>query len=451
MGGYLNHCSSECTAALQGSKELKQTNSQLKFIISNKKFMTFIEYLNTVDEVRDHISKLSLDELSDLSFEYYNIRQIILLQYIAKNLRKINKKPKYKKILKNKKESFIDDLDSLRPTNITIHTENHSVISNKKNKIILNTKNIARIKDSQGYDYGKYTNSCNVNKVKQSSLIHYKDNSITIDLNDLINNSNKSKYNFVKSNNKTYGEINFTNSIYKGYLKNQIPHCFGVLSINNQSVYKGEFNNGVLSGFGLYESCSFIEYEGEFIKGSFDGVGIEKWIDNKGNNIYIGDYKEGVRNGIGSYLWNDNSLYEGEFINGCFHGFGKYTYSDGSYYIGEWYKSKFNGYGELFTNRRNIYKGTFLKNKKDGFGLLLKDNELSISYWRNNNIHGLSKSILITENEVSNETFWVYINGVKKIRYESLEDALKMMKIEKEGVLFTYDVKSLLSLYDLLI
>ena len=37
MGGYLNHCSSECTAALQDTKELKQTNSQLKFIISNKK------------------------------------------------------------------------------------------------------------------------------------------------------------------------------------------------------------------------------------------------------------------------------------------------------------------------------------------------------------------------------------------------------------------------------
>ncbi len=110
-----------------------------------------------------------------------------------------------------------------------------------------------------------------------------------------------------------------------------------------------------------------------------------------------------------------------------------------------------NGYGELYIDKRNIYKGTFVKNKKDGFGLLLKDNELIISYWKNDSIHGLSRTILLTDNEVLNETYWVYINGVKKIRYDSLEDALEMIKIEKKGFIFTYDVKSLLSLFDILL
>jgi len=51
---------------------------------------------------------------------------------------------------------------------------------------------------------------------------------------------------------------------------------------------------------------------------------------------YVGEYKDGKRNGQGTITWSDGKNYVGEFKDGKFNGHGKLTWSDGKKYVGEW-------------------------------------------------------------------------------------------------------------------
>jgi len=55
---------------------------------------------------------------------------------------------------------------------------------------------------------------------------------------------------------------------------------------------------------------------------------------------YVGEYKDGKRNGQGTITWSDGKNYVGEFKDGKFNGHGKLTWSDGKKYVGEWKNGK---------------------------------------------------------------------------------------------------------------
>ena len=44
---------------------------------------------------------------------------------------------------------------------------------------------------------------------------------------------------------------------------------------------------------------------------------------------YIGEYKDGQRNGNGICTWPDGHKYEGQYKDNEFHGKGVYTWADG--------------------------------------------------------------------------------------------------------------------------
>jgi uncharacterized membrane protein YhaH (DUF805 family) len=54
-----------------------------------------------------------------------------------------------------------------------------------------------------------------------------------------------------------------------------------------------------------------------------------KYGDNP-NDKYIGDYKNGQKNGIGIYTFANGERYEGEFKDDMFHGNGTYYFADGT-------------------------------------------------------------------------------------------------------------------------
>jgi len=61
---------------------------------------------------------------------------------------------------------------------------------------------------------------------------------------------------------------------------------------------------------------------------------------------YVGEYKDGKRNGQGTVTWSDGKNYVGEFNDGKFNGHGKLTWSDGTKYVGEYKDGKtWNGTG----------------------------------------------------------------------------------------------------------
>ena len=58
------------------------------------------------------------------------------------------------------------------------------------------------------------------------------------------------------------------------------------------------------------------------------------WANDGG--VYVGEFKDGYKNGQGTMTYSNGDKYVGEFLNDVRHGHGTYTKSDGTEYTGEW-------------------------------------------------------------------------------------------------------------------
>ena len=77
------------------------------------------------------------------------------------------------------------------------------------------------------------------------------------------------------------------------------------------------------------------------------------------DHYYIGEFKNGLKNGKGVTFWNNGDpLYEGDYVNDKPEGFGKGYIDNGDYYIGEWKNGEMDGEGTLYDrNGRILFKG----------------------------------------------------------------------------------------------
>ena len=55
---------------------------------------------------------------------------------------------------------------------------------------------------------------------------------------------------------------------------------------------------------------------------------------------YVGEFRDGYRNGHGTFIWSDEGKYEGKWKDGKFHGQGTFTFSDGNKGVGEFRDNK---------------------------------------------------------------------------------------------------------------
>jgi len=120
----------------------------------------------------------------------------------------------------------------------------------------------------------------------------------------------------------------------------------GQYDFDNGSTYTGEFEDGKPHGRGtlyFYEINDFNEreYVGDFRYGRYDGVGKLEFIstnptiDNK-KLTYIGEFKEGKRNGRGILTDSYGNKYDGYFKDGYIHGEGTFYFSNGEIKYGSW-------------------------------------------------------------------------------------------------------------------
>ena len=65
----------------------------------------------------------------------------------------------------------------------------------------------------------------------------------------------------------------------------------------------------------------------------------------------LGEYKDGLKNGQGTFTWNDGGKYVGEFKDGLKNGQGTYTWNDGGKYVGEYKDGKYHGQGTLHLHK----------------------------------------------------------------------------------------------------
>jgi len=110
--------------------------------------------------------------------------------------------------------------------------------------------------------------------------------------------------------------------------------------------YVGEFKNYIPHGYGTFVWANGDKYYGEWKNGQSDGNGTKIW--NNGRK-YLGKFKEDKLHGRGTLFYPDGKKYEGEFLNGKRHGKGTFTYSDGSAYIGNFISGKEHGVGDCIS------------------------------------------------------------------------------------------------------
>ena len=92
-------------------------------------------------------------------------------------------------------------------------------------------------------------------------------------------------------------------------------NCFGTLTYPNGNEYVGEFKDGKRNGQGTYTFAN--------------------------GNEYVGEFKDGNLNGKGTYTFADGSKYVGEFKDGKYHGQGTFTYASGKKEVGYYINNEY--------------------------------------------------------------------------------------------------------------
>ena len=129
-----------------------------------------------------------------------------------------------------------------------------------------------------------------------------------------------------------------------------------------------------------------------------DGFGEEKYLDG---SIYIGQFKQGMKNGKGNLILGGGKNYEysGMYKDDNSWGKGKFKWNENKEYIGDWEDDEINGYG-IFREGKMRHVGFFEHNLKEGFGatFYVEQNFALLGKWENDLIEGCAILINLEEN-----------------------------------------------------
>jgi hypothetical protein len=104
---------------------------------------------------------------------------------------------------------------------------------------------------------------------------------------------------------------------------------------------------------------------------------------------YDGDWKNGMMDGEGKYLFQDGKSYQGFFKENKHEGYGVSDYPIGSKYMGEWKKGKFHGHGVLEAKGGIRYEGAWKYGKRWGKGKVVLQSGLEYDgEWVDGKPHG---------------------------------------------------------------
>lgn len=126
-------------------------------------------------------------------------------------------------------------------------------------------------------------------------------------------------------------------------------------------------------------------YSGVNVDGVRQGYGTFKY-DN--GDVYTGVWANNKRSGRGTCKYKNGDTYEGDWKNDTCQD-GTLTYANGDEYYGRWKKGKINGWGKYRKADGSTYEGKFKDSKKDGGGLLITAAGDTIAgEFKDDNMHG---------------------------------------------------------------
>ena len=106
-----------------------------------------------------------------------------------------------------------------------------------------------------------------------------------------------------------------------------------MIADNDKSEYSGQWRNGKREGRGSYHSAQGDAYEGSFFKDKQHGRGTLHAADG---SLYNGEWNEGRMNGFGECRYANGDVFTGSWSSGRRSGEGKLVAADGRTYSGLW-------------------------------------------------------------------------------------------------------------------
>jgi len=180
------------------------------------------------------------------------------------------------------------------------------------------------------------------------------------------------------------------NSQQYSFFKNGIPNGVTkfILDKKKNIFYEGEYENGFPKGYGLYS----VESEGRYFEGIWDKQFLLGVITYSDGTIYMGEFKNNKKEGIGKYRWPDGTLYFGEWKDDNMNGFCFIKYNDDRRYEGEMKNGLKEGYGEFTWKPTRKYIGNYSNDSKCGFGIYIWNINIFrvyIGFWNKGRMEGV--------------------------------------------------------------
>lgn len=127
-------------------------------------------------------------------------------------------------------------------------------------------------------------------------------------------------------------------------------NCFGT-SANANGQYTGEYKDGKRNGQGTFTFADGSRYVGEYKNGFREGQGTLIYANG---GKYVGEHKGGVLNGRGMYTSASGDIHVGEYKDGKRDGQGSYTFASGEKYVGLYKDNQPHGYGIHYSSSGSI-------------------------------------------------------------------------------------------------
>ncbi|WP_276353976.1 stalk domain-containing protein [Cohnella caldifontis] len=156
--------------------------------------------------------------------------------------------------------------------------------------------------------------------------------------------------------------------IYDGSTEGKLYYPDGTLR------YEGQLKDGKMNGKGkLYREDGTLWYDAEFVDNEVTGLGTIHFgrsavLGMPGEDIMIGEFRDGLPHGHSRYYYGDGSLaYDGEFEDGE-RTTGKQYDHGVLVYDGQWKNLMYEGKGKYYKDGFLSYEGEFSENARHGYG-----------------------------------------------------------------------------------
>ncbi|WP_446784740.1 MORN repeat-containing protein [Macellibacteroides fermentans] len=199
--------------------------------------------------------------------------------------------------------------------------------------------------------------------------------------------------------------------VWNGDTFDSVANGKGILKIfANDSLVSSESVTAVFGAINLEQIVKVSDterYVGAVKDDLFEGFGVY----DKGSEIYLGHFKDGLPNGFLNWYKNGKIFYSGFWESGKFSGQGTLYKENGSIKTGEWKDGKLtqtlvdielpegnykgyikdsqpNGLGVMDYANGSTYKGLWKKGKWSGEGLYIQNTDSVYGFWANGKING---------------------------------------------------------------